>query len=325
MSLVLNKSKTTWEPSASIANLKLRAKILSRIREFFAERSILEVETPLLCQYGVTDPYIQSFQVKTEESEMRYLQTSPEYAMKRLLAAGCGSIYQIGKAFRIEENGQQHNSEFSILEWYRIDFDHHDLMNEIEDFLKFVLGFSTTQRFRYTELFQRYLSIDIETISLIDLQERIRIAGWLQCPSEGLDRNTCLQVLMSHAIEQHLGYEEPMFIYDFPASQAALSRLNPNNPAVAERFELHIAGVEIANGFHELKDATEQKQRFLHNQAMRQANNDLVPAIDTYLLAALEHGLPNCAGVALGIDRLMMIAAKTANIQDILSFSWDRS
>lgn len=322
MSHVLNES-VSWKPTASIASLKLRAEILKKIRHFFAERNILEVETPLLCHHGVTDPYIQSLMVKTEESQSRYLQTSPEYAMKRLLSAGSGSIYQICKAFRDEEIGLMHNPEFSILEWYRIGFDHHNLMNEMAEFLKAILNYSTTQRFTYAQLFKQYLAFDVEKISIQDLQKYIDQAGWLQKDCTTLDRDTCLQILMSYAIEPRLGIEHPTFVYDFPASQAALARINPQNPQYAERFELYIEGVEIANGFHELQNADEQRQRFLHNQLIRQNNKSNIPAIDNFFLAALEHGLPDCAGVALGIDRLMMIAAKSKNIKEVLSFNWE--
>jgi lysyl-tRNA synthetase class 2 len=319
-----DEDKKNWRPTASLQNLQKRAAILAKIRHFFAERSILEVETPLLCQFGVTDPYIQSFAVPAQDG-VRYLQTSPEYAMKRLLAADSGSIYQICKAFRVEENGQWHNSEFSILEWYRIDFNHHDLMQEVAEFLKSVLDFRPAKYFRYAELFQRYLSLDIFTISDNQLREKIHSLGWLQTPLEKLDRDTCLQLLMTHAIEPHLGQEQPAFVYDFPASQAALARINLSTPPVAERFELYIQGLEIANGFHELKNAEEQKHRFLQNQNVRRKDQTPVLDIDTYFIAALKHGLPDCAGVALGLDRLMMLAGKTDHIQNVLAFSWERS
>jgi len=314
-----------WQPNAPLINLRLRASVLARIRQFFADREVMEVETPALSQFTVTDRHIASLTVVTPNDGHYYLQTSPEYAMKRLLAAGSGCIYQICKAFRANEEGQRHNPEFTMLEWYRIGFDHHRLMNEIDDFLQHVLKMPPTQRMSYAQLFQHYLHLDIFYSPDEVLRNCIQQAGWMNAPVERLDRDTCLQLLMSHAIEPQLGFDAPLFVYDFPSSQAALARLSHTQPCVAERFELYIQGIEIANGFHELTDADEQKQRFLRDQVKRREHNQPIPNIDPRFLAALENGLPDCAGVALGIDRLIMLAAQARHIDEIISFNWRRS
>lgn len=301
--------------------LLLRAKLYARIRAFFAEKNIIEVETPLLCQHTVTDPHIESFAVpiqnkKTNTLTHYFLQTSPEYAMKRLLAANSGPIYQICKAFRVGESGHQHNPEFTMLEWYRPGFNHHDLMNEIDLFLQYTIQTQPAEKIAYQELFLQHLKIDPLHIDLLSLKKIIAEKN-IAINTADLDHDTCLQILLSHVIEPHLGVEKPLFLYDFPPSQAALAKLNG---AVAERFELYINGSEIANGFHELTDPTEQEMRFRKNQMDRQHNNQFIPEIDHYLIDALKSGLPNCAGVAIGIDRLLMQHAKTNTIHDVIAF-----
>lgn len=313
-----------WQPNASLPNLKLRAKILAQIREFFAVREVMEVETPVLGRFTITDRHITSLAVPTADGDY-YLQTSPEYAMKRLLAAGSGCIYQICKAFRAAENGQRHNVEFTMLEWYRLGFDHHQLMDEINQLIQLILAAAPAQRITYAELFQQHLGLDIHTCRDDQLRQLIHQAGWMNDQDIQLDRDTCLQLLMTHQIEQHLGWQAPVFVYDFPASQAALARLSQATPAMAERFELYINGIELANGFHELTDPVEQEQRFLHDQRERRASGEETPAIDPRLLAALKAGLPHCAGVALGVDRLIMLAAAATHIDQVLAFSWRNS
>lgn len=318
-----HESNNTWQPSASLRNIRLRAEILAQIRQFFAERRVMEVDTPVLGRFSITDRHITSLAIPTGSGENYYLQTSPEYAMKRLLAAGSGCIYQICKAFRAAEIGQRHNPEFTMLEWYRLGFDHHQLMDEIALLLKIILNTTTVQRSTYAELFRQHLNLDIHTCDDDLLRTRIRNAGWMQDSAvPQLDRDTCLQLLMSHVIEPHLGVDAPLFVYDFPSTQAALARLSQTTPVVAERFELYIRGVEIANGFHELSDWQEQEQRFLHDQQQRSRQGETVPSIDFRLLAALKHGLPHCSGVALGIDRLVMLAAGAEHIDEILAFPW---
>ncbi len=299
-----------WQPSANINTLKERAALLDRIRAFFKARNVLEVETPLLHQHTVTDRYIDSFKVANG-----FLQTSPEYAMKRLLAANSGAIFQICKAFRQEESGRNHRPEFSLLEWYQPGFNHHDLMDEMDTLLTEAAHFKKAERLSYRELFKTHCNIDPMCCNDADIKSQLNTTN-----TDALDRDTCLQLLLSEKIEPLLGKEAPLFIYDFPASQAALSKIRPDSTPIAERFEVFIDGKEIANGFHELTDANEQRQRFEQDQAHRQAHQQNIPEIDEQFIAALNAGLPNCAGVALGIDRLLMCLLKKKHIKEVISF-----
>lgn len=318
---------TSWHPTATIAALMQRATVIQTIRHFFAERGVLEVETPALSNATVTDPHLHSItaEFKAEGSQRTktlYLQTSPEFAMKRLLAAGSGPIYQICKSFRNGEIGRFHNPEFTMLEWYRPGFDHHALMSEMDALLQAVLHCLPAERLSYAEAFKRYLNLDPHTASLAILQDAAFQAG-IQTTEEltQADRDTWLQLLMSHIIEPQLGVGRPSFIYDFPASQAALARVRHSNPPVAERFEVYIEGVELANGFHELADANEQEQRFKRDLIARQAMGYPEVPIDYRLIDALAAGFPDCAGVALGIDRLVMLVLRAKAIDEVISFT----
>jgi len=313
---------SVWKPTASPINLKLRAQLYSKIRQFFLERNVLEVETPLLCHHTVTDPHIESFAVHTHTTY--YLQTSPEYAMKRLLAAGSGSIYQITKSFRIGESGRQHNPEFSLLEWYRVDFNHHDLMNEIDLFLQFTINTKPAEKISYQNLFLTHLTIDPFKSTLSALKKLI-VENNIRIDLDQLDFDTALQILLSHVIEPTLGIEKPLFLHDFPITQAALSTIRHDDPPVAERFELYLQGAEIANGFHELTDPVEQENRFKKNQIVRKNHNQSIPTIDYYFIDALKYGLPACAGVAIGLDRLLMYYAKITSISEVIAFPFDRA
>lgn len=309
----------TWRPTASLLNLQRRAQILATIRTFFAERNVLEVETPLLGYSTATDPHISSLIVPHNTTSL-YLQTSPEFAMKRLLVAGSGSIYQIAKAFRAEENGRLHHTEFTLLEWYRVGFDHHQLMDEMDALLQQVLQTESAERCTYTEIFQRYLEIDPLLASSEELAQCAYAQGLIeiQNPDPKDDTFWC-HLLMSHCIEPNLGKERPLFVLDFPPAQAALAKIRPGNPPVAERFEVYYRGVELANGYHELNDILEQKRRFfVDNQRRETLNLPQIPA-DPSLLAALAYGLPDCAGVALGVDRLVMLALGASNIAEVMS------
>ncbi|MBV9575811.1 MAG: EF-P lysine aminoacylase GenX [Gammaproteobacteria bacterium] len=314
----------SWEPSASLANLRIRAQILKIIRDFFAARDVMEVETPLICHTSVTDTYIQSIPVLiNQEKTPYYLQTSPEYAMKRLLAAGFGAIYQISKAFRQEEIGRWHNPEFTMLEWYRPGFNHHHLMDEMDTLLQLILQTPAAERKTYAELFQTYLQINPHQTSIAELsacakQKQINIAAEIN------EIDTWLTILMTHCIEPELGKNQPCFIYDFPASQAALARIEPGEPPVAARFEVYYQGIELANGFYELQDVNEQRKRFENNLLERKQAGLPLLKIDELFLAALHHGLPDCAGVALGIDRLIMLSTKSEHIAQVLSFDFSR-
>jgi elongation factor P--(R)-beta-lysine ligase len=318
-----------WHPTATLQTLITRATIIDKIRDFFKSRDVLEVETPLLANSTASDPYIQSFSThlsKPHDNHQKtlYLQTSPEFAMKRLLAAGIGSIYQICKAFRKEESGRLHNPEFTILEWYRLGFDHHQLMEEMDLFLNYVIGTQKAKKLSYQTLFLKYLGLDPHQASTTELQQ-YAIDHHLPIENKNFDKDTWLQLLMNHFIEPFLGHDEPVFIYDFPASQAALSKIRHEPIPIAERFEVYIAGLEIANGYHELANPEEQQSRFEQDLIKRSAIQEAPVPLDHHLIAALMHGLPSCAGVALGIDRLIMLATKKTHIADVIAFPTERA
>lgn len=319
---------TDWHPSASIENLKQRAQILAQIRQFFVERDVLEVETPILSQASVTDPALHSFKTELMSSgghdkKTLYLQTSPEYAMKRLLAANSGPIFQITKSFRNEECGRYHNPEFTMLEWYQPGFDHMQLMDDMDALLQLILNGKKALRCTYQALFEQYLDICPHSASASALEN---LAKSQHIPfnfdaSQDEEKDFWLFLLMTHCIEPKLGFEAPVFVYDYPASQAALAKVRQGKPPVAERFEVYIQGIELANGFHELTNAQEQEQRFKQELQMRQSKGLAPLPIDHHLLDALNSGLPNCAGVALGIDRLVMLALGQKHIADVVSFT----
>jgi len=324
-----------WRPSTTLDTLRLRARLMGTIRAFFAERDVLEVETPVLSRAAGTELHLQSFTTQyygplAPPEGRLYLHTSPEYPMKRLLAAGSGSIYQISKVFRDGEAGSRHNPEFTLLEWYRTGFDHQQLMDEVEILVAKVLperlSGRVTQRLSYREAFLCYADIDPHAADAAALAACARRHGiettW---DLERADRNIWLDLLMTHVIEAQLCRNCLSFIYDYPADQASLARIRPGEPALAERFELYVQGLELANGFHELADSNEQRRRFERDNAARHAHGLPVLPIDENLLAALNYGLPDCAGVALGIDRLVMLAADASRIQDVIAFPVDRA
>jgi len=298
------------------------------VRRFFARRGVMEVETPLLSAATVTDPHLASLETRyagpgAPDGGRLFLQTSPEFAMKRLLAAGCGPIYQIGKAFRDGEAGGRHNPEFTLLEWYRPGFDHHALMDEVEALLAEVLATAAAERCTYATLFEERLGVDPHAASAEALAAAARSAGL--DPALGLDREGLLHLLMALALEPSLGRGRPTFVYDFPASQAALARVRPGPPPVAERFEAFVEGVELANGFNELGDPAEQRRRFAADLARRRELGLPEVPIDERLLEALAAGLPSCAGVALGVDRLVMLAAGASRLDEVLAFPIGRA
>jgi lysyl-tRNA synthetase class 2 len=303
----------------------MRAALLGSIRQFFQARNVLEVETPLLCSSGVTEPAIAPLMVPSGQSitDARYLQTSPEYAMKRLLAAGSGPIYQIARAFRDGEAGRRHNPEFSLLEWYRPGFDHHQLMSEVEQLLIACLGEKPVQRFSYRGLFQHFLNIDPFTCSEEELASFARSVVEVNFPSA--ERDVWLDLLLTHLIEPLLQGSGYCFVYDYPASQASLSRLAlADDVTVGQRFELYVDGMELANGYCELTDPVEQRARFEADNGRRLTIGLPQQPVDELLLAALEAGMPACSGVALGVDRLLMIQAGSNDIRDVLAFDWGR-
>lgn len=299
--------------------LHLRANVLAKIRAFFATKNVLEVETPLLCESTITAPYLYSLQVPIKAKQQKmYLQTSPEFAMKKLLAKGSGDIFQICKAFRDEELGKLHNFEFTILEWYRIGFDHHKLMTEMAELLQNILGNIEIEYISYAEMFAKFLNIDCFSAEISDLKKCAEKNGLTNLENfANEDKDTWLEILLTHFIEPHLGKNKITFIYDFPPSQAALAKIRNDNPKVAERFEVYINGVELANGFHELNDPIEQRTRFLDDLKKRQELNLPKIPLDEEFLALLPK-MPDCAGVALGVDRLLMILANEKTIQDFI-------
>jgi len=342
-----------WQPAATLEVLKLRARLLQRIRAFFSQRGVLEVETPMLSAAATTDPALSSFATHYTgplfpRGQILYLHTSPEFPMKRLLAAGAGSTYQICKVFRDGESGHLHNPEFTMLEWYRLGFDHHRLMDEVEELVTQALGthleLDATERLSYRQVFQRHVELDPHTATVKDCAAAAKAHGINISPTllAQNDLSAWRDLLLTHVVEPKLGQGQLTFIYDYPVSQASLARLQPGNPPVAARFELYLNGIELANGFHELADADEQRTRFEQQQQARAASG--VPAVpmDERLLAAmcrdaqvsreagcrerpLAHGLPDCAGVALGFDRLVMLACGAKSVQEAMAFPIERA
>ncbi|MGF1843690.1 elongation factor P--(R)-beta-lysine ligase [Vibrio clamense] len=319
-----------WQPSASIAKLQQRALLLASIRQFFAERQVLEVETPAISHATVTDVHLHTFQTDFigpgyADGSHLYLMTSPEFHMKRLLAAGSGCIYQIGKAFRNEENGRYHNPEFTMLEWYRVGFDHHDLMAEMDALLQQVLQCEAAEKMTYQNAFLQVLGVCPLEASMQQLKVVANELGLSDIAEPEEDRDTLLQLLFSVGVENKIGLQVPAIVYDFPASQAALARINKQDPRVADRFEVYFKGIELANGFHELDDAKEQLARFEADNQKRVEMGLSPQPIDHHLIAALEAGLPACAGVALGIDRLIMLALNCDHIDDVTAFPFPKA
>jgi lysyl-tRNA synthetase class 2 len=326
------QTDTAWRPAASLDIIRLRALLLARIRRFFSEHDILEVDTPALSRAATTDPSLTSFTTRYHgpgpaSGETFYLHTSPEYPMKRLLASGVGSIYQICKVFRDGESGKQHNPEFSMLEWYRTGFDHLDLMDEVERLLTGILSdiapVESVNHWSYRELFMEFSGVDPFAISVGELRSLLQADHNITpVGMSDTDLDAWLDLVMTHIIEPRLG-KGLVFVRDYPASQAALARLRPGTPPVAARFEVYLDGLELANGFHELADANEQRQRLERESGKRELAHAGQVRIDEHFLAALESGLPNCAGVALGLDRLLMIAAGADCLRDVITFPFE--
>ena len=317
--------ESSWRPSASHEILTRRAGLLRAIRAFMHERGVLEVETPALSRAAATDPNILSLRTRVHlpdapGGQQVYLHTSPEFPMKRLLAAGSGPIFQIARVFRDQEAGQRHLPEFSLLEWYRPGFDHHRLMDEITELLQ-LLGRSAPVRLSYRELFMRHAGLCPHTAPDGDLRQRAHELGLVA--AGGADRSMLLDFLFDRAVAPRLP-DAGVFVFDYPLCQAALARIVPSLPPVAQRFELFLSGMEIANGFHELGDSAEQSQRFKIENARRAGRGLPVMPVDERLLAALESGLPDCAGVALGIDRLLMALTGGSRIDEVTAFTFNR-
>lgn len=316
-------SNPTWRPSASIELLHKRATFFKAIRAFFNARYYLEVETPIMAQFGITDVYLANIQA-TFRNKTYYLQTSPEYHMKRLLAAGSGPIFQLARVFRDDELGRWHNPEFTLLEWYQLHINHHQLMDEVDAFLQQLVHCPPMIRKTYQDIFREVcdidpLSADIEVLKAV--LQRFELDNVL--PNDENDRDQYLFLLMSHVVEPAMAKEDrPTAVFNFPSSQAALAKIEKG---VAERFEVYYRGVELANGFHELTDTGAQRARFEEDNRMRKENGLEEKPTDTYFLEALSHGLPPCSGVALGVDRLLALALDEPSIANVMAFDFARA
>jgi lysyl-tRNA synthetase class 2 len=317
-------------PTASWQNLRLRASLLRRLREFFHDRGFLEVETPILSADTVVDRHLDPFSLTVGpaggRSQTFWLQTSPEFAMKRLLAAGAEAIYQVSRVFRQAEQGPLHNPEFTLVEWYRRGDGLRAGMQLASDLCETLLGRGPAELLSYAEAFERYAGLDPHAASLDTL-----IAAARQCdppPPASMahdDRDGWLDWLLTARVQAHLGVERPLLLYDFPAGQAALAQIRPGPPSLAERFELYASGWELANGYHELLDAGELRRRNVRANDLRRRDGKAALPEESRLLAAMERGLPPAVGCALGFDRLVMLAAGARSIDEVIAFPWDRA
>ncbi len=319
-SAVPDPSDSLWQPSCDRALLRARSAFYRSIRDFFTARDVLEVETPVLSRHPVNDPNIQPIQTTPETAESRWLQTSPEYPMKRLLCAGSGDIWQLCKVFRSGEAGRKHNPEFSMLEWYRVGWDHRRLMDEVADLTSLLLEkrFPDLPRLSltYAEAMVQFAGLQVHTADDAEIAE---LGQQLAGQDLELNRDGWLDLIMSLKVEPSLPEDTLVLIDAFPASQSALARVvtDPEGVQVAERFELFFNGAELANGYHELTDSTELAQRFQQYGEGRE--------VDQFLLDAMASGMPDCAGVAMGVDRLLMHALGKNSISEVLAFDWERA
>ena len=320
-----------WRPSGSLEAMRLRARLYAEIRGFFAARGVLEVETPVLSAAGNTEPNIDSFSTafsghRDAGAPRRWLRTSPEYPLKRLLAAGIGDCYELGRVFRNGEAGGRHNPEFTMLEWYRVGWDHLRLADEavalVQQALALVGRRAQVESTSYRDLFLRWVGVD--PFLAADAQLRQPLDG-IGIDAQDLSRDDWLDLLMTHRIQPGLAADRITVVHDWPASQCALARVRDGDPPVAERFELYLGRFELANGYHELTDAAEQRQRFERDCAVRAARGTVQPPLDERLLGALQSGMPDCAGVALGVERLLMALLGTDRIGDVLAFDFGRA
>ncbi len=315
-------------PTAPLHNLRLRAGLLRRLREFFHERGFLEVETPVLSADTVVDRHLDPFSFTVRiggEQRTMWLQTSPEFGMKRLLAAGAEAIYQVSRVFRQDERGPLHNPEFTLVEWYRTGDELAAGLTFVSDLCEALLGRGPAEWLTYEAAFRRYVGMNPHEAPIQALMGRARQCG---SPPESLsreDRDGWLDWLLTEKVQANLGVERPVLLFDFPASQAALAQVVPGPPAVAERFELYVDGRELANGYHELLDADELRRRNSRANELRRADSKSPLPEESRLLAAMEHGLPSAVGCALGFDRLVMLAAGAKSIEEVIVFPWERA
>lgn len=325
-------SSDQWRPSASIEMLRRRAELLAAVRQFFDRRGFLEVDTPAISADTVVDRHIEPFSTGVpaevgKPPRRLWLQTSPEFAMKRLLAAGAEAIYQICRVFRLGERGPLHNPEFTMVEWYRRGDDYRQGMSLLAELAEEVLGRGPTERMSYAEAFSRYVGLDPHRASVAELREAAQRHGiaWPESMEQNDDGDAWLDLLLTECVQPHLGVGRPTIVYDYPASQCALARVRNDDPPAAERFELFADGIELANGYHELCDPDELRRRNERINRQRRADGtDLLPE-RSRLLRAMEAGLPECTGVALGFDRLLMVLCRAATIDEVIAFPFDRA
>ncbi|NLF67465.1 MAG: EF-P lysine aminoacylase GenX [Candidatus Anammoximicrobium sp.] len=320
-------------PTAPLANLKLRARLARRVREFFDGRGFLEVETPVLSADTVVDRHLDPLRVTLFDDPREpatgrtlWLQTSPEFGMKRLLAAGATAIYQIARVFRGGERGAWHNPEFTLVEWYRVGDGMREGIQLLAELAEHLLGMGTTERISYRQALLTYAEVDPLAASGLELAEVARRRGLASPPDfDVADRDAWLDLLLVECVQPHLGQTRPTIVYDYPASQAALAQVRDEDPPVAERFELFVRGVELANGYHELLDPDVLRARNAGSNQLRRADGKYPLPEDSRLLAAMQRGLPPSAGAALGFDRLVMLAAGTLDIAQVLAFPVERA
>ena len=327
----------TWRPTTSVELLRQRAILYRRVRSFFDDRDFFEVETPLLSNDVVVDRYIEPIGITktsvtgaTRDQDKRlWLQTSPEFGMKRLVADGADAIYQICKAFRQSESGDRHNPEFTMLEWYRVGDDYQSGMDLLSEFVEEILQSPKCEKISYRDAFVRFAKVDPFRSSLAELKavlsESSDSMALEEMKLDESNRDAFLNLILVHLVEPKLGVGQPMILFDWPASQSALATVRHDDVPVAERFELYLDGVELANGYHELLDPDELRRRnSVVNQARQKDGRSMLPE-SSRLLAAMENGLPDCVGVALGMDRLTMVLVGLKKISEVVSFPIDRA
>jgi elongation factor P--(R)-beta-lysine ligase len=329
----LNALTSDWQPSCSLELLRLRAQLLQKIRQFFAGRSVLEVETPLLGAATGTDPQLDFFTTEYHwppTQRALFLQASPEFAMKRLLVAGSGSVYQICKAFRNGESGRFHNPEFTLLEWYRVGYNLSQLMDEVDGLIAFLFdgerSLQATQKVSYQSIFQQYTGLNCLVFSYEDYAEYAQSISLTDAKEIcGHNHVFWLDFIFSHQIQPHLGQNALCMVYGYPVCMSSLARVNEHDALVTDRVELFINGVELGNGYYELSDAKEQEQRFDKEIVIRQHTRRPEVVKDERLLVALSKGLPDCSGIAIGLDRLLMLLSNSPKIDDVLAFPISRA
>jgi lysyl-tRNA synthetase class 2 len=311
-----------WRPGATLAVLHARAQLLADLRAYFLAQNIVEVETPLVAQAGVTDPALEPLEVLSPEGR-RFLQTSPEYAMKRLLAAGAGDIYQLCKAFRAGEVGKRHNPEYTLLEWYRLGKNHYALAHDVADLLCDLLNRSSWQLWPYRGLVHHFLCLDPFFASQASLEQAL-VARLGLLPSD-LDHDGLLDLAMASVVEPGIKDWGVVVVTDYPASQAALARHHwVQGVTVGARFEVYVDGMELANGYHEAGNAEDLRERFVRDNVLRKRRGQHERPLDERFLAAMAaDAMPDCAGVALGVDRLLMCQLGDGmTMDDVLAFPW---